>query len=72
MRVFKKKVGDIYLNPLWGDFWLLKKIYDSEKEKDIWILELLNDDYYEELANVKDFKKIGNIYDMIKEKMESK
>ena len=71
MRVFRKKVGDIYLNPLWGDFWLLKKIYDREKQKDIWVLELLDDDYYEELANVKDFKKIGNIYDMIKEKIES-
>lgn len=65
MKVLKKRMGDIYLNPLWGDFWILKKIWNSEKKKNIWILELINDDYYEELENVEYFKKIGNIYDFI-------
>ena len=68
MRAIKKRVGDIYLNPVMGDIWILNKIWDSEEEKDVWMLNLVNEDCQEQLKYVKGFIKLGNIYDLLEEK----
>lgn len=68
MRAYKKRIGDIYLNPVMGDIWILNKIWDSEEEKDVWMLNLVNEDCQEQLKYVKGFIKLGNIYDLLEEK----
>lgn len=70
MRVIKKRVGDIYYNPMFGDIWVLKKVWRDEYNKEIWLLSLINNDYDEELRFVKGFVKIGNIYDLCKDKIK--
>ena len=65
MRVFKKRIGDIYLNPVMCDLWILNKIWNEEAQKEVWTLNLVNADYQEELKNVKNFQKVGNIYDFV-------
>jgi hypothetical protein len=64
MKAKNKRVGDIYLNTLAGDLWVLNKIYD-ENDKYVWTLNLINNDYKTPLSEVKGFIKLGNIYDMI-------
>ena len=68
MRAYRKRVGDIYVNPVMGDIWILNKIWDSEEEKDVWMLNLVNEDCQEQLKYVKGFIKLGNIYDLLEEK----
>ena len=72
MRVNKKRVGDIYLNTLFGDIWILNKIWNDVEQKEVWTLNLVNDDFQELLKYVKGFKKIGNIYDLLNDKYEQK
>ena len=72
MKVLKKRVGDIYYNPYANDLWILNKIWNSEEEKEVWTLNLVHDDCQEELRYVKGFIKVGNIYDLISEKLESR
>lgn len=72
VRVKNKRVGDIYLNPLLGDLWLLNKIYYPEYKKEKWTLNLINDDWKEELEVVKGFIKVGNIYDLVEEHLIEK
>lgn len=69
MKVKNKRVGDIYLNSIMGDLWILNKQWCDEKKEEIWILNLVHDDCQEELIYVKDFIKVGNIYDMVEEKI---
>lgn len=69
MQVLKKRVGDIYVNPILGDLWVLNKIWSDEDTKDVWMLNLVNNDYQEQLANVAKFIKVGNIYDLVNEKL---
>lgn len=70
MKVLKKRIGDIYLNPLFRDLWILNKIWDDEEKKDVWMLNLVNDDLQEELRYVDKFIKVGNIYDLVNEKLK--
>lgn len=70
MKVWKKRVGDIYLNPMWGDLWILNKIWNDDEGKEVWTLNLVNDDLQEELRYVEGFIKLGNIYDICDEIME--
>ena len=72
MRVNKKRVGDIYLNTLFGDIWILNKIWNDVEQKEEWTLNLVNDDCQELLKYVKGFKKIGNIFDLLEEKYGQK
>ena len=67
-----KKIGDIYINPMMGDLWILNKLWNEEKEKYVWTLNLIHYDLQEELENVRGFEKIGNIYDLIKENKKLK
>ena len=67
MKARNKRVGDIYVNTMLGDLWFLNKIYDDEEEKDIWTLNLIDNDHQVPLAYVDGFIKIGNIYDWVKE-----
>ena len=66
--ISKKRIGDIYLNPMFGDLWILRREL-NDKEKMVWVLSLVNEDLVEEFKYVKGFKKIGNIYDMCEEKL---
>ena len=70
MKVFKKRVGDIYYNPFFGDLWFLNKIWNKDEKKDVWTLNLINDDEQEQLKYVVGFIKIGNVYDMVNEELE--
>ncbi len=70
MRVIRKRVGDIYLNPLFGDLWILNKIWNDEEQKEVWMLNLVNNDYQEQLKYVDKFIKLGNIYDLIEDKLK--
>jgi len=70
MRVFKKRVGDIYLNPLFCDLWILNKIYNHEEKKEVWTLNLVNDDCQELLKYVDGFIKVGNIYDLVEKELD--
>ena len=67
-----KKIGDIYINPMMGDLWILNKLWNEEKEKYVWTLNLIHYDLQEEVENVRGFEKIGNIYDLIKENKKLK
>lgn len=70
MKVWKKRVGDIYINPMWGDLWILNKIWNDDDKKEVWTLNLVNDDLSEELKYVEGFIKIGNIYDICSKLVE--
>lgn len=59
------KVGDIFLNPVMFDLWILRKDIFEDEDEESWVLSLVNFDYVEKLENVKNFKKIGNIYDLL-------
>lgn len=72
MRVKNKRVGDIYVNPVMGDIWILNYIWSNEEEKDVWMLNLVNEDCQEQLKYVRDFIKIGNIYDLLEKEYGSK
>lgn len=72
MRVIKKRVGDIYINPVMGDIWILNYIWSHEEEKDVWMLNLVNEDCQEQLKYVKGFIRVGNIYDLLNEKYNKK
>lgn len=65
MKVRNKKTGDIYYNPIGMDFWILRKHYDPDIEKEEWFLSLVHDDYEEKLKNVEGFCRVGNLYDLI-------
>ena len=65
MKAKNKKVGDIYINPISCDLWFLNKIYYSEEQKEKWTLNLIHDDWQEELEAVSGFIKVGNIYEML-------
>lgn len=69
MKVLKKRVGDIYVNPILGDLWILNKIWSDEDNKEVWMLNLVNNDYQERLDYVDKFIKVGNIYDLVNEKL---
>lgn len=70
MRVIRKRVGDIYLNPLFGDLWILNKIWNDEEQKEVWTLNLVNEDCQEQLKYVDKFIKLGNIYDLVEDKLK--
>lgn len=70
MRAIKKRVGDIYYNPMFGDIWVLRKEWKDEYNKEIWVLVLVHHDWEEEFRFVKGFVKIGNIYDLCADKIE--
>ena len=72
MKVWKKRVGDIYLNPMWGDLWILNKIWNDDEGKEVWTLNLVNDDLQEELRCVEGFIKLGNIYEICNKIVEGK
>lgn len=72
MKVFKKRVGDIYYNPFACDLWILNNIWNPEQEKDVWTLNLVHEDCQEELKYVKGFIKVGNIYDLVEEKLKGR
>ena len=72
MKVKNKRTGDIFLNPIMGDLWILRQDYDREKDKDIWVLQLVHSDCVEELEYVKDFARIGNIYDMVAKELDAR
>lgn len=64
MKITKDmKVGDIYLNPCMQDLWILRKRY-TVKDKSEWVLVLIHDDYEVDYEEVKDFIKLGNIYEI--------
>lgn len=68
MRVNRKlKVGDVFFNPFACDVWVLRKGYYENEEKESWILCLVHDDYEEKYEYVKNFIKVGNVYDMTKD-----
>lgn len=71
VKVKKKEIGDIYMNPVMMDLWFLRKEYNEEKKKDVWVLQLVHDSYYEELENVVGFIKMGNIYQMLNKNIEA-
>ena len=70
MKVKNKRVGDIYFNPLACDLWILNKIWNEEYQKEVWTLNLVHTDFQECLRNVEKFIKVGNIYDLVFEKIE--
>ena len=72
MKVKNKRTGDVFLNPIMGDLWILRQDYDREKDKDIWVLQLVHSDIVEELQYVKGFARIGNIYDMVAKELEER
>lgn len=65
MKAKNKRVGDIYVNTVMGDLWFLNKIYDPDEDKEVWTLNLIDNDHQVPLAAVGGFIKIGNIYDMV-------
>lgn len=75
MKIIKDmKVGDIYLNPLIQDLWILRKEYieDLENDNEKWVLALINDDYTEDFEAVANFVKVGNIYELLQENIQLK
>lgn len=70
MKITKNmKIGDIYINPLLGDLWILRKGYPNDYDHEEWVLALVHTDYEEEYLMVKDFIKVGNIYDIVGDKV---
>ena len=70
MKITKDmKVGDIYLNPIMLDLWILKKGFIEDYDNEQWLLSLVHDDLVEEYIGVKDFIKLGNIYELVEEKI---
>jgi len=66
MKITKDmKVGDIYLNPVAADLWILRKGFPNDYDNEEWVLSLVHTDYEEEYLAVKDFIKLGNIYEII-------
>ena len=66
-------IGDIYLNPIAQDLWILRKDYTEDDDSDEqWILQLVHDDYYEKYIYVKDFVRIGNLYELVEEYLTDK
>ena len=71
MKITKDmKVGDIYYNPFAMDLWILRKGYPNDYDNEEWVLSLVHTDYEEEYLAVKDFVKVGNIYDMVEKFIE--
>lgn len=65
MKITKDmKVGDIYLNPLAEDLWILRKDYIEDYDNEQWVLSLVHTDYVVEYAEVDKFIKLGNIYEV--------
>ena len=71
MKVKKKRNGDIYLNPVWCDLWVLYKGL-NEDNKNTWLLSLIGENLIEELKYVEGFIYVGNIYDMCYDKLKEK
>lgn len=68
MKINKNmKVGDIYLNPIALDLWILRKGFVEDYDNEQWVLSLVHDDLVEEFVGVCGFIKIGNIYDLVEE-----
>lgn len=72
MKLKKPRVGDIYINPVMGDLWILKKDYDIETDKEVWVFSLVHDSYEDLASNVSGFARIGNIYEMVAKEIESR
>ena len=65
MRITKDmRVGDIYLNPVMEDLWILRQDYIEDLDHEQWVLSLVHSDYTEDYRCVKGFIKIGNIYEV--------
>lgn len=65
MKITKNmKVGDIYLNPVMEDLWILRQDYIEDLDHEQWILQLIHSDYTEDYRCVKGFIKLGNIYEV--------
>lgn len=70
MKITKDmKVGDIFLNPTMLDLWILRKGFIEDYDNEQWLLSLVHDDLVEEYIGVKDFIKLGNIYELVEEKI---
>ena len=70
MKITKDmKVGDIYLNPIMLDLWILRKGFTEDYDNEQWLLSLVHDDLVEEYIGVKGFIKLGNIYELVEEKI---
>lgn len=70
MKITKDmKVGDIYLNPVMLDLWILRKGFIEDYDNEQWLLSLVHDDLVEEYIGVKGFIKLGNIYELVEEKI---
>lgn len=70
MKITKDmKVGDIYLNPIMLDLWILRKGFIEDYDNEQWLLSLVHDDLVEEYIGVKGFVKLGNIYELVEEKI---
>ena len=63
------QVGDIYLNPLMMDLWILNTQLNEEGYEE-WVLNLVHTDFQELFENVNGFIYIGNIYDLTKKQCE--
>lgn len=72
MRLKKPRIGDIYVNPVMGDLWILREEYDLVTEKFFWEFSLVHSDCQEEAKMVKGFVKVGNIYDMVTKELKNK
>ena len=65
MKITKDmKVGDIYLNPLAEDLWILRKDYTEDYDNEQWVLSLVHTDYVVKYIEVDKFIKLGNIYEV--------
>ena len=65
------KIGDIYLNPIALDLWILKKGFFEDYDNEQWILSLVHDNLEERYLYVKGFIKLGNIYELVEEKIKN-
>lgn len=65
------RIGDIFLNPIMRDLWILRRdIFEDEKEES-WVLSLVHCDLIEKYDYVKDFIKVGNIYDLLNNQIKN-
>ncbi len=72
MKITKDlKVGDIFLNPIALDLWILRKGFVDDYDNEQWLLSLVHDDLVEEYIGVKGFIKLGNIYELVEQKIKT-
>lgn len=71
MKINKEmQIGDIYLNPIALDLWILRKEYSERLDREKWVLHLVHTNYTEDYECVDKFIRVGNIYDLVNKKLE--